>query len=317
MRNVDMGFLKSLFKSGCSKRPEDYDKIYFRWEIGGQEYGPLFFDDMITRNWSGPPIEGRYENEDNWRKYKYFLKILDNLMVSQDQLGLLRKYDISVDELSLKFRDALKMIEEKKEELRIKRSIEKKKKEKLPATKNTLKKLESYGIKYSDNITRSEAKLLISSYDEKEQVKQIISNFKKRGIDLSSKFDMDVVIEESVNNISFTEHLEELNELLMKLSKFNVAYSLPEKLSAESIFETNNKIENALFDAEDAEEQIKERFFSTLEADYKIIGKLPKNNIRNFIKDVIENHLQGNWDFERDILKLLRKHFPEIKLKED
>ena len=95
-----MGFLKSLFKSGCSEKQEDYDKIYFRWEIGGQEYGPLFFDDMITRNWSGPPIEGRYENENNWRKYKYFLKLLDNLRVSQDQLGLLRKYDIFVSAIS-------------------------------------------------------------------------------------------------------------------------------------------------------------------------------------------------------------------------
>ncbi len=108
-----------------------------------------------------------------------------------------------------------------------------------------------------------------------------------------------------------------MNELLIRLSKFNVAYSLPEKLSAESIFEINDKIEDALLDVEYAEEQIKDRNFSTLEADYKIIGKLPKNNFQNFNKDVIENHLQDNWDFERDILRLLRKHFPEIKLKED
>ncbi len=173
-----MGFLKFLFKSSRSERPEDHDKIYFRWEIDGQEYGPLFFDYMITRKRSRrPPIEGRYENENNWRKYEYFLKVLDNLKASQDQLGLLRKYDISVDESNLKFRDAIKIIENKEEEFRIQRATEKKEKEKLPATRNTLKKLESYGIKYSENITRSEAKLLISSYDEKEQVKEVVSDF--------------------------------------------------------------------------------------------------------------------------------------------
>lgn len=312
-----MGFLKSLFKSGISNKPEDYQKIYFRWEVGGQEYGPLFFDDMITRNWSGPPIEGRFENENKWYKYDYFLGILDNLKVSQNQINILSKNNISVDVLNLKFREALKIIENKEEEIRKQRAIERQEKEKLPATNNTLKKLESYGIKYTEDITRSEAKILILKYEEKEKVKQIISDFNKRGIDISLKFDIEVALSESANEISFAELLEELNDLFTRLSEFDVTYSLPEKLDAALISEINNKIENALFDSEDAEEQVKDRDISTLEADFKIIGKLPKSNLVKFNKEIIEGHLQGNWDFERDILKLLKKHFPEIKLKKN
>lgn len=312
-----MGFLKSLFKSGNSNKPEDYHNIYFRWEIDGQEYGPLFFDDMITRNWSGPPIEGRFENENIWRKYDYFLEILDNLKVSQNQLSLLNKYNISVDESNLKFIDAIKLIEKKEEEHRKQRAIERQQKEKLPATRNTIKKLESFGIQFPENVTRSEAKILISKYEEKEQVKQILKDFGKRGIDISTKFDIEVSLGESANNFSFAQLLEDLNDHFASLSKFNVTYLLPEKLNAEFILEINNKIENALFDTEDAEEQIKDREFSTLESGYKIIGKLPKKNFQGFNKEIIEDHFEGNWDFERDILKLLKKHFPEIKLKKD
>ena len=312
-----MSILKSLFKSKVSEKPEDYPKIYFRWEIGGQEYGPLFFDDMITRNWSGPPIEGRFENERKWHKYDYFLKILDNLKASHDQLKTLKKYGFSVDHSNLKYRDIIKLIENKKKEITAQRVAEKEKKENLPATKKLLKTLETYGIKHSEDITRSEAKALISKYKEKERVKQILNDFHKRDINILSKFDLEAVLIESANNYSFAELLEDLNDLFIKLSRFDVTYLLPNKLNAEVILEINNNIENALFDAEDAEEQIKDREFSTLKTDYKIIGKLPKNNFRKFNKEIIEKHLQGKWNFERDIIKLVKKYFPEIKLKKE
>lgn len=312
-----MGFLKSLFKSDFSDKPEDYNKIYFRWEDGGREYGPHFFDDMITRNWSGPPIEGRFENENKWRKYDYFLEILNNLKASQNQLSMLHEYNVSVDKASLKFRDAIKIIKNKEEEIRKQRAVERQEKKKLPATKNTINKLKSYSINYSDNITRAEAKALISEYEEKEQVKQILSDFKKRGTDISSKFDIEASLKESANKFSFVELLSDLNDLFTRLSKFEVTYLLPDKLNAELVLEINNKIENALFDAEDAEEQIKDREFSTFDADYKIIGKLHKSNFQRFNKEVIESHLLGNWDFERNIFELLKRHFPEIKLKKD
>ncbi len=312
-----MGFFKSLLKSKLSEKPEDYKRIYFRWEVGGQEYGPLFFDDMITRNWSGPPIEGRFENENEWRQYAYFLKILDNLKASQNQLSMLNKHNINIDKENLKFREAIELIENNEDELRKQRAIEKQEKEKLPATRNTIKKLESYGIKFHDNITRSEAKILISKHEEKEQIKQIVKDFNKRGIDISSKFEIETSINESANKFSFTELLSDLNDLFTRLIEFDVTYTLPEKLNAELISKINNKIENALFDAEDAEEQIKDREIFVKEGDFKIVGKLPKSNMQKLNKEVIENHLQGSWDFERDVLKLIRKHFPDIKLKKD
>jgi hypothetical protein len=83
------------------------------------------------------------------------------------------------------------------------------------------------------------------------------------------------------------------------------------------ISELNNKIENALFEAENAEEQIRDKSFSTLEADYKIAGKLTAKSFVSFNKEIIESYLKGNWDFERDILKVLKNHFPEIQLKKD
>lgn len=58
-----MSLFKSLFQNNFSENYEDYSKLYFRWEIEGKEYGPLDFEDMLTRNWSNRPIEGRFENE--------------------------------------------------------------------------------------------------------------------------------------------------------------------------------------------------------------------------------------------------------------
>lgn len=316
-KGITMGFLNSFFKDAISTIPEDYSKIYFRWEIDGKEYGPLFFDDMITREWSGPPIEGRFENENKWRNYSYFLNILYNLKASKKQIERIEKLEIPIDKSSLKFKEALELILNKEELNRQQRAIKKQEKENQPATKNILNKLKEFGIEYADNITNKEAKDLIVIHQEKSTIKQIVDNFLKRGKDISNKFDIETSLKDTSDKMSFVDLLEDLDDQCEELAKLNINISLPEKLNAVTISKINNKIENAFFDAEDAEEQIKDREFSTLEADFKISGPLPKNSFAKLKKDIIVNHLKGNWDFERDILDLLKKHFQDITLKKD
>jgi len=312
-----MGFFNSLFKNEVSNIPEEYGKIYFRWEIDGTEYGPLFFDDMITRNWSGPPIEGRFENENKWRNYSYFSNILDNLKASNKQIQRIEKLEISIDKSNLKFKEALELILNKEEENRQQRAAKKQEKENQPATKNILKKLKEFGIEHANNITNKEAKDLIVSHQEKSTIKQIIANFLKRGKDISNKFDIETSLKDTFDKRSFVDLFEDLDDHYEELAKFDINISLPEKLNAVTISKINNKIENAFFDSEDAEEQIKDREFSTLDADFRISGSLSKNSFKKLKKDIIINHLKGNWDFERDILDLLKKHFPDITLKKD
>ena len=230
-----MGFFNSLFKNEVSNIPEEYGKIYFRWEIDGTEYGPLFFDDMITRNWSGPPIEGRFENENKWRNYSYFSNILDNLKASNKQIQRIEKLEISIDKSNLKFKEALELILNKEEENRQQRAAKKQEKENQPATKNILKKLKEFGIEHANNITNKEAKDLIVSHQEKSTIKQIIANFLKRGKDISNKFDIETSLKDTFDKRSFVDLFEDLDDHYEELAKFDINISLPEKLNAVTI----------------------------------------------------------------------------------
>jgi hypothetical protein len=136
-----------------------------------------------------------------------------------------------------------------------------------------------------------------------------------RSINLSLKSDIQILLKESDGDFSFAELLSDLFDLVTKLIEFDVPYRLPSNLDGELISKINIKLENIFSDLEDAEEQIRDREFSTFDGDFKVVGKLPKKNFKLFSKEILENHIQDNWDFERDIVDLLEKHFPELRLK--
>ena len=106
-----MSFLKSLFETQRSAQPEDYPKMYFRWEKEGREFGPSEFRVMIIHNWSRPPIQGRFENETKWREYSFFVEILSHLKASKEQIEELNRLNIMCDESEISFKEALRLIE--------------------------------------------------------------------------------------------------------------------------------------------------------------------------------------------------------------
>ena len=92
-----MGLFSSLFSQKGSTKPEDYEPLFVRWDRDGKEYGPMQFADSLLRDWSGPPKWGRFEGESRWRDYSHFLKILDRLDASQEQIAFLEAQGIEIE----------------------------------------------------------------------------------------------------------------------------------------------------------------------------------------------------------------------------
>ena len=170
-----MNLFKSLFQNNISENYDDYSKLYFRWEREGKEYGPLDFEDMLTRNWSNRPIEGRFENEQKWRDYSFLEKILNRLKISKEQISEMKKLGIESIDTNTSFIESVSIISSKREEIRKQRKQDREEKDKLPATKQSLKKLKDLGIDHPENITQGEAKSIIANYidNEKDQERLI------------------------------------------------------------------------------------------------------------------------------------------------
>lgn len=310
-----MGFLSSLFSQKGSTKPEDYQSIFVKWDRHGKEYGPLQFADLILRDWSGPPRWARFDGEKRWRDYSYFLKTIDRLGASQEQIAFLADQGIETDEATLGFKEALQLVERRREELREIRAAERKEKEKLPATKYTRKKMDKCGVEYPEDVTRAQAKKLLADYEDVQQFRKLVRKLAKRGVSVPDSVLSGQGGESLRDGMSIIDHLETLPDLLDQLGELRVEYSVPDEINLRTVSMFNRRVEAAIDEAEDAEDQIKDRELFASDDEYRVVGKFPKKQMDAVKKEIIEKALQGRWSFERDILACIETHLPDVRLR--
>lgn len=311
-----MKFLQSIFKNEISDRPEDYSNIFFRWDREGKEYGPLWFDDMLTRKWSGPPLEGRFENESKWKEYSYFQKILDVLKISKKQISEMTKMGITSIDPNMSFKDAVNVIQLKNEELRKQRKKERAEKDQLPATKQTMKKLIDLGIEFEKNITRIEAKKLLAYHKDKEYLSEIFNFLEKNNFHFVKQLSFDSIAKGTNDNLPTFDQLEDLYTTLQSLADVKIEYNFPNTLNKVELEKLINRINDAEFEAEDIEEQLKDREIFLGDTEFKVVGKLPKNQLKNIRTHIINKYLCGEWNIDRDLKKVIEIFLPDVILKE-
>ncbi len=312
---MNISFIKSLFKNDITDRPEDYPKLYFRWDREGKEYGPLFFDDMLTREWSGLPIEGRFENESKWKEYSYFQKILNVLKVSKEQVSEMTKMGLTEIDPNMSFIAAVKVIELKNEELRKQREEERVEKDKLPATKQNIKKLIDLGIEYDKNITGLEAKELLSYHKNKEHLSEIFKFLKTNNFHFVEQFTIDAVIKRTDDNLPTLDQFEEIFTSLKSLLEYNINFKFPDTLNKVDMEKLINCLNDAEFEATDIVDQLKSREIIIGDDEFKVIGKLPQNQLKKIRTHIIKNYLSTEWNADKDLIKVIGTFLPEIILK--
>jgi hypothetical protein len=345
-----MGIFDFLKKPNISYRHEDYSDIYLRWKIGGKEYGPMAVSEIPSRepNWSGLPINFRFDNDHKWQKYNTIKKIALKLLASQSQIKILLKYRIPFNNETLTYIEADALIKNKVTPIKEK---EKEDKEKLPATKQTLNKLDSLNITYAQNINRKEAKALINKHKQIESTEQLLSSLSEKNVDVASIFNIAEISKNEKNETIFISNLEELDEQLQFLEKMKIKFNMPSKMDVETLSSLTdnlslldeyidtlsdynikfdipspmdnlllrkhvNSLENSLEEIDEIDSQLDEKEIYIKEGDYKISGSLPKAKMTLFLNEVFNKTIEGNWNFDRDIINHLKKHFPNIKIKD-
>lgn len=285
-----MGLLKKLFGGKPeSTRPDDYGAIYVRWDKDGKEYGPLGLEDLITRQWSGPPRHVRFENESGWSKYDRFEKLLDRLEASDDQASKLGLEDGAPRP---PFREAIKKIDELAEAERARKAA-------LPATPHMRGKMDNLGISYPEDITREQAKQLVKEREAELAAEADLAQLRERGIDVADG----------------VEGAEELLYTLDEMKEIGVSVEVPRVASTDELKKLNSRYSDALMEADNAECEIEERELLIGCDEYKLVGALPKKGLAAIKHEVFRRAIAGEWNQDAMILDLVREHMPKVKIR--
>lgn len=314
-----MDIEKLLMKLFYSKIPENYARILVRWEAGEKNDKLIYFAELISNKWEEKPVSGRFYNKDKWRDIDFFYKVLNILKISEEQLKTLRSYEIVYNSKTINFIEAQNLINDKEKQLEELKRIENDRIGNLPITSYSFNKLKEYGIDVSKTITRFEGEELISQYRMEKQLNSILNDFSKNNKNISEKIRLVLSEYDSDEQFDFIQCLEELNGYCKEFNNYGYNYILPDNINLVNVDELINKLDVAQIDLEDAIDQIKDRFFSTLEGDFKVIGRLPKNNFKKLGFFILDKILNDNekYDFDDDILELIVFNFPDVKIKAD
>lgn len=343
-----MNLLSKLFGNQNSSDPKDYPKIIAKWDVEGEEYGPYLIEELYERKqyWSRIPDIGRFENENKWRKFTYFLKIADKLPVTEELAEKLNKHNVKADYGKLTYNEATDLLEAKRNEEKSQKDkspatdqtkkqlkslgikfdeninrIDAKKlldpvKGQLPATKQTIKKLEGYNIQIPDNLTRDKAAQLIYEYEQAQELEIVNEKLKKRGLNILNEYKFDDLLNLEIEETNAVELLQDFDEKLSNLDQIGLDFKLPEKLDIDVIYKLNHKMEEALDEIEEAESQLEDKEIYTDNGGFKIVGTINKTSLKNIKEAILHKTIVSSWNFERDIEEMIIKHCPKVKLKE-
>ncbi|MCX7545942.1 hypothetical protein [Marinicella gelatinilytica] len=312
-----MNFEKIMIKLFYSKTPERYERILVRWEAEDKPNKLIKFEDFLSAKFTKKPSSGRFYNKKKWKSINYFYEIINILGVSKNQLEVLKNYKIKFDIEKINFLEAQKLINDKEEQLKQIREAEIKRVGNLPITSYSFNKLKKYGINVSKDITRTQGNELIFKYEMDQQLRLILNDFSKRNEDIFLKIEKSISHCDLNEMKEFVQELQEMNGYFNEFDKTGFEFILPKELNLENIKKLNIKFENALFELEDVIEQVKDRYISTFEGDFRIIGKLSKSNFKKFNLSVINKILNDKekFDFDSHILEMIVINFPEVKIK--
>ena len=343
-----MNLISKLFGNKNSLDSKDYPKIIAKWDAEGEEYGPYQIEELYERKqgWSRIPDIGRFENEKKWRKFTYFLKIADKLPVTEELAEKLTKHNVKADYKKLTYNEATDLLEAKRKEIKSQKDkspatdqtkkqlkslgvefdeninrIDAKKlldpiKGQLPATKQTIKKLEGYGIKIPDNLTRDKASQLIYEHEQAKKLEIVIDKFIERGLNILNEYRFEDLLNLEIEETNAAELLIDFDEKLSNLNQIGLDFKLPERLDISVLYKLNNKMEEALYEIEDAESQLEDKEIYTDNGEFKVVGTINKTSLKNIKEAILHKSIVNNWNFERDIEEIIIKHCPKVKLRE-
>ncbi|MDG2345350.1 MAG: hypothetical protein P8M62_04745 [Opitutae bacterium] len=297
-----MNIFKKLF--GGSPPPSSTSEVFVKWDENAKEYGPYVLGDLMSKSWSGPPKIGKLSGERKWRPYSEVFALLEKIEPSEKQRAYLEKLQVSIETTS--YLHAYKLIDHAK----------KKKKEaagKLPATKATLKKLKEHGIKHSESITRAEAKALLEKKDDKDRKDELLATVKASGIQLPSRVTLEELEELEYASLPSEESLAELNKMCQTLDVWKVKYKLPKIYTQDSVDDTIDTYDEAINEAESAVDEIKQGFLELENGDYGLEGVAEDSDFTELMADIAKRVFKENWEFEKNLRSMLRKHFPDAK----
>jgi hypothetical protein len=234
----------------------------------------------------------------------------------KDALPITRQTMIKLDDLGLPFNknttraEAQDLIKKDKEaKARNQRLAE----ALMDFNKSGINITETFGIKDVAYISASEADRLLDLHREKEEIEDVLRLISAIGIDLSSKITVLDVLDKNKDDLPLYELLEETYDLLEPFS--DPAGLIPPltDLDINSLAGFNDKLSEAINEADDAEGQIKDRCL-VLDSEYEIIGDWPDNNFKAFREEIVRKYMIDDWDFEDDIRETVKKHFPGAKI---
>ena len=297
-----MNIFKKLF--GGSPPATHSSQVAVKWDENAREYTYQLWE-LQTKSWSGPPKIGKLVGEKKWRPYSELFALLEEVQPSEDQKKNLEK--LKILEAASSFSHAHKLIEEAKKK-------KKEATEKLPATKATLKKLQDHGIKHNETITRAEAKALLKKKENVERKDELLASLKTRGIELPSRVTLEELEELEYASLPSEESMNELKKICQTLDLWKVKYKLPKIYTQDSVDDTIDIYDEAIIEAEGAVDEVKLGFLELENGDYGVEGIEEGADFTEFMADIAKRVLKENWEFERNVRSLLRKHFPAAKL---
>jgi hypothetical protein len=173
---------------------------------------------------------------------------------------------------------------------------------------------ETFGIEDATHLSPSEADRLLALHREKEEIEDVLRLISAIGIDLSGKITVLDVLGKNKDDLPLYELLEDTYDLLEPFSAPSGLLPPSAKLDIDSIPELNSKLEEAIDEADNMESKVDDRVLE-LEDEYKIIGDLPEENFITFREAIVKQFMLDNWDFEEDIKKTIKEHFPGVRFK--
>jgi hypothetical protein len=335
-----------LFKFRSSN-PDDYGKVYAKWDPNGKVYGPYSLEYIILSNWSSWPQLGQFEGEEKWRDFQDILEIIDRLKPTEEQTDFLRTHapELNLDRIGFKETTELSQKYRIRHEER-ERQRKAKEKAELPVTDYTKKKLKAAGIPIPPGMTRGKANQLLERKADEDAVNVALDILRAEQIDTQR----DALSLENAKNIqAMKKCLQDLklkgfktddksllgalaltkdpHDLLYEaegildsahcLEQMEVSHLFSEELTPDTITALFEALSKACWELENASEEIAEKRVFADDADYKLVGRIKKKELQAINTEIFKKALAGDWDHGRDIAKLLRKHAPSIRLDEN
>jgi hypothetical protein len=149
------------------------------------------------------------------------------------------------------FKDALRQINELAER-------ERADKDNLPATAHMRKKMDSLGIHYPKDVNRSEAKMLVKEYEERESLREVILELSEVGVTVADTVTQDAHTRPEIFK-RLNADLGELAYVIEESKKLGIALAPTEVASLDALQKLSLSYSNAMSEADGIESELEEK----------------------------------------------------------